>query len=384
VRPELRRDIERWFLRRGVPQLVAGYTSERQLDNRAAPLIVGWLVLGTALFWGVSPGRSAAANLLASLGVLAFVAVGWLAQHWLRGRRRWAPGMRLDAIDVFSIGPLIGIAAGVVDGSLREAIVAGLNVMLGIGAIYIVVGLGLIEIGLWSLGRLQGELFRIVGLLSRTLPVLLILVLFLMFASEIWEAAHGLAGAELTAILALIAGIAVILVLTGIRAEIGGLPPDDWGAVEALASDTPAAPLLSVPRDPQRAVAPLTFRQRVNVTALLLIGQLIQSLFVALIVMGFLVVFGLIAIPGALQDRWIGEPAVVMVEFSFIDETRALSFELLAVTAILGSVVGLYFTGLAVNDAAYRPAHFGRLVDEVRPLVAAHAVYRGTLPPTGG
>jgi hypothetical protein len=247
-----------------------------------------------------------------------------------------------------------------------------------------VVGLGLIEIGLWSLGRLQGELFRIVGLLSRTLPVLLILVLFLMFASEIWEAAHGLAGAELTAILALIAGIAVILVLTGIRAEIGGLPPDDWGAVEALASDTPAAPLLSVPRDPQRAVAPLTFRQRVNVTALLLIGQLIQSLFVALIVMGFLVVFGLIAIPGALQDRWIGEPAVVMVEFSFIDETRALSFELLAVTAILGSVVGLYFTGLAVNDAAYRPAHFGRLVDEVRPLVAAHAVYRGTLPPTGG
>jgi hypothetical protein len=384
VRPELRRDIERWFLRRGVPQLVAGYTSERQLDNRAAPLIVGWLVLGTAVFWGVSPGRSAAANLLGSLGVLAFVAVGWLAQHWLRGRRRWAPGMRLDAIDVFSIGPLIGIAAGVVDGSLREAIVAGLNVMLGIGAIYIVVGLGLIEIGLWSLGRLQGELFRIVGLLSRTLPVLLILVLFLMFASEIWEAAHGLAGAELTAILALIAGIAVILVLTGIRAEIGGLPPDDWGAVEALASDTPAAPLLSVPRDPQRAVAPLTFRQRVNVTALLLIGQLIQSLFVALIVMGFLVVFGLIAIPGALQDRWIGEPAVVMVEFSFIDETRALSFELLAVTAILGSVVGLYFTGLAVNDAAYRPAHFGRLVDEVRPLVAAHAVYRGTLPPTGG
>jgi hypothetical protein len=384
VRPELRRDIERWFLRRGVPQLVAGYTSERQLDNRAAPLIVGWLVLGTAVFWGVSPGRSAAANLLGSLGVLAFVAVGWLAQHWLRGRRRWAPGMRLDAIDVFSIGPLIGIAAGVVDGSLREAIVAGLNVMLGIGAIYIVVGLGLIEIGLWSLGRLQGELFRIVGLLSRTLPVLLILVLFLMFASEIWEAAHGLAGAELTAILALIAGIAVILVLTGIRAEIGGLPPGDWGAVEELASDTPAAPLLSVPRDPQRAVAPLTFRQRVNVTALLLIGQLIQSLFVALIVMGFLVVFGLIAIPGALQDRWIGEPAVVMVEFSFIDETRALSFELLAVTAILGSVVGLYFTGLAVNDAAYRPAHFGRLVDEVRPLVAAHAVYRGTLPPTGG
>ena len=383
MRPELRREIERWFLRRGVPQLVAGYTSERQLDNRAAPLIVAWLILGTVLFWGVAPGRSALENAVGVVGVLAFVVVGWLAQHWLRGRRRWAPGMRLDAIDVFSIGPMVGIAAGVVDGSAREAIVAGLNVMLGIGVIYVVVGLGLIEIGAWSLGRLQGELFRIVGLLSRTLPVLLILVLFLMFASEIWEAANGLSGVELTAILALIAAISVILVLTGVRAEMPGLPPADWAMVEAQAADTPAAPLLSARRDPTLPVLPMTFRQRVNVTALLVIGQLIQSLFVALIVMAFLLVFGLVALPGELQGRWIGEPPAAIVEFSLFGELRTLSYELVAVTAILGSVVGLYFTGLAVNDAAYRPAHFGRLVDEVRPLAAAHAIYRAGLPASG-
>lgn len=276
MRPELRREIERWFLRRGVPQLVAGYTSERQLDNRAAP-----------------------------------------------------------------------------------------------------------EIGAWSLGRLQGELFRIVGLLSRTLPVLLILVLFLMFASEIWEAANGLSGVELTAILALIAAIAVILVLTGVRAEMSGLPPADWAMVEAQAADTPAAPLLSARRDPTLPVLPMTFRQRVNVTALPVIGQVIQSLFVALIVMAFLLVFGLVALPGELQGRWIGEPPAAIVEFSLFGELRTVSYELVAVTAILGSVVGLYFTGLAVNDAAYRPAHFGRLVDEVRPLAAAHAIYRAGLPANG-
>ena len=380
MKPELRREIERWFLRRGVPQLVAGYTSERQLDNRAAPVIIAWIVLGTVLYWGVHPTRSLLANAIGVIGVLAFVAGGWLAQHWLRGRRRWAPGLRLDAIDVFSIGPLIGIAAGVVDADMREGVVAGLNVMLGIGVIYIVVGLGLVEIGLWSLGRLQGELFRIVGLLSRTLPVLLILVLFLLFAAEIWEAAHGLNGAELVAILVLIAAIAVVIVLTGVRSEITAIPPSDWMTVIEQAADTPAAPLAASPPDASRPIPALSFLQRVNVTALLVLGQLIQSMFVALLVMAFLVVFGLIALPGELQAAWSGGASRPLLEFGLLGETRTLSFELVAVTVILGSVVGLYFTGLAVNDANYRPAHFGRLVDEVRPLVAARSLYRASLP----
>lgn len=359
---------------------MAGYTSERQLDNRAAPLIIGWLVLGTVLFWGVNTRWPPLANVAGVVGVLAFVAVGWIAQRWLRGRRRWAPGMRLDFIDVAILGPLVGIAAGVVDGSVREGIIATLNSLLGIGVIYVIVGIGLLEIGMWSLGHFQGELLRVVGLLSRTLPVLLILVLFLMFSSEIWEAANELDGVELLAILALITAIAVVIVLTGVRSELTGVPATDWALLEAQAADTPAAPLLALPRDPELPVPTLNFLQRVNVTSLIVIGQLIQSFFVALIVMGFLIVFGLIALPGDLQERWIGAPATVLLDFNLLGELRTLSFELVVVTAILGAVVGLYFTGLAVNDAAYRPAHFGRLLDEVRPLVAGWTVYRSRLP----
>ena len=380
MRAELRREIERWFLRRGVPQLVSGYTSERQLDNRAAPLIIGWLVIGTVVFWGVNPDWTPIANVAGVIGVLAFVAVGWIAQRWLRGRRRWAPGMRLDFLDVAILGPLVGVAAGTVDGSLREGIVASLNSLLGIGVIYVIVGIGLLEIGLWSLDHFRGELIRVVALVSRTLPILLILVLFLMFSSEIWEAAHTLDGLELGLILLLITAVAVLIVVTGVRSELTGVPATDWDAIEGLAADTPAAPLLAVARDPAQPVPTLSFLQRVNVTSLLVIGQLIQSLFVALMVMAFLMVFGLIVLPGELQSRWIGEQATAIVEFELLDELRTLSFELVVVTAILGAVVGLYFTGLAVNDAAYRPAHFGRLLDEVRPLVAAWAVYRSRLP----
>ena len=47
-----RRSTERWFVVRGVPQLIEGYSSEQRMDARAAPFIAGWIVLGTLFVWG--------------------------------------------------------------------------------------------------------------------------------------------------------------------------------------------------------------------------------------------------------------------------------------------------------------------------------------------
>jgi hypothetical protein len=52
-----------------------------------------------------------------------------------------------------------------------------------------------------------------------------------------------------------------------------------------------------------------------------------------------------------------------------------LTVELLTVVVLLGGVVGLYFTGLAITDSAFRTSHFERLLEEVSLLVAARAVY---------
>ena len=55
-------DIERWFVRRGVPQLIEGYSTEARMDARATPWIAAWLVIGTILFWGTRPDWPIAAN----------------------------------------------------------------------------------------------------------------------------------------------------------------------------------------------------------------------------------------------------------------------------------------------------------------------------------
>lgn len=120
--------------------------------------------------------------------------------------------------------------------------------------------------------------------------------------------------------------------------------------------------------------------QRLNVSVLGLIGQLIQSAFVAALVTSFLLVFGLLTMPAALQQRWIGAPPDELVRLgTILGDHRVLTVELLTVSTLLGAVVGLYFTGLAVTDTAYRTSHFEHLIQEVRVLAAAHALYQAAL-----
>ena len=43
--------------------------------------------------------------------------------------------------------------------------------------------------------------------------------------------------------------------------------------------------------------------------------------------------------------------------------------------AVLGGIVGLYFSGLAITDATYRSEGFDREVAGVREILAARALY---------
>jgi hypothetical protein len=375
--PDARGDIESWFVRRGVPQLIADYATERSMDTRGRPFVVIWLIVGSFWWWGTRPDAPLWMNLLGGLLVLATMAIGVAVIRKVRGQVMWWVDRRLDALETFSLGLFVAVPSGLIGGSWSIGISNGLNALLGMGVIYIVVGLGIGEIAWWSLKRLRQELARITGLLARTLPVLLILVLFLLFASELWEAAHLLTTAELMAVVALLALVAATLVLTTFRAELRSFSSTPVDQLASLATSTPAAALVETVDF--RDMPELRTLQRLNVSVLVLLGQLIQSAFVALVIAGFLVVFGVLALPASLQESWIGEDVTGLATFDFLSETRVLSQELVTTSILLGSVVGLYFTGLAVTDSGYRTAHFDRLVDEVRHLLSAHAFYVAAL-----
>ena len=374
--PDLRRDIERWFARRGVPQLIEGYSSERAMDSRAAPLISLWLIVGTIKDWGTRPDWPLAWNVVGIAGTIAWMAVVWGVVSRLRHRPIALRPSTFDLLDIATIGLLPALPAALVDQNAGELVAATLGALVGIGAIYIIIGFGLIEIGMWAFERFWLQLTHLVELVARTLPVLVILVVFLLFGAEIWQVAHATNVGELALVLGFLLLMASVFVVSAFRHELTQLERglDRHGILESAAG-TPVGPLLTAASPAIAGVSRLSWLHRSNLTLLVVVPQLLQVAAVALIVTAFLVVFAVLAIPGDVQTGWIGTVPRVVVEFTLLNEPRIVSAELLIVSAVLGGIVGLYFSGLAISDPAYRSAQFDRDVDGVRELLAARAVY---------
>ena len=374
--PDLRRDIERWFARRGVPQLIEGYSSERAMDSRAAPLISLWLIVGTIKDWGTRPDWPLAWNAIGVAGTIAWMAVVWGVVSRLRHRPIALRPSTFDLLDIATIGLLPALPAALVDQNAGELVAATLGALVGIGAIYIIIGFGLIEIGMWAFERFWLQLTHLVELVARTLPVLVILVVFLLFGAEIWQVAHATNVGELALVLGFLLLMASVFVVSAFRHELTQLERglDRHGILESAAG-TPVGPLLTAASPAIAGVSRLSWLHRSNLTLLVVVPQLLQVAAVALIVTAFLVVFAVLAIPGDVQTGWIGTVPRVVVEFTLLNEPRIVSAELLIVSAVLGGIVGLYFSGLAISDPAYRSAQFDRDVDGVRELLAARAVY---------
>ena len=374
--PELRRDIERWFARRGVPQLIEGYSSERAMDSRAAPLISLWLIVGTIRDWGTRPDWPVAWNVVGIAATIAWMAVVWAIVSRLRHRPAALRPSTFDMLDIATIGFLPALPAALIDQNAPEAITATLGALTGIGVIYIVIGFGLIEIAIWAFERLWLQLVHLVELVARTLPLLVILVVFLLFGAEIWQVAHAMSVGELALVLAFLLLMASMFVVTAFRREFSRLGEElHREAILQSASVTPVAPLVAVASPALDGLPRLSWLHRSNLTLLVVVPQLLQVAAVALIVMAFLVVFAVLAIPGDVQAGWIGALPRVVVEFPLAGEPRTISTELLVVSAVLGGIVGLYFSGLAISDPTYRSEQFDRDVDGVRELLAARAVY---------
>ena len=74
----------------------------------------------------------------------------------------------------------------------------------------------------------------------------------------------------------------------------------------------------------------------------------------------------------------MGEPVRPMLGFELLGESRLVSVELLITAALLGGVSALYFTGLALTDAAYRAEFHENVVTDIVQIVAVHTAYLGS------
>lgn len=169
--PRLR--VERWLSQRGVPQIISGYSTEQQIDRRSLPLILVWVAIGVVVLWvgrsdGLTPG--VVAGILATLVLTSLVL---LAYARLRRHFPFGPFRPLGFADVM----VLALTPGAVTAVLTRDILAlpgmvpvgaqGMNIsvagliLLGHGAIFAIMALGLPELAMWGGRHLRSQLVPI-------------------------------------------------------------------------------------------------------------------------------------------------------------------------------------------------------------------------------
>jgi len=313
-------DTERWFAKHGLPYFVP---AERAAAKAA---LAPRRLLPHAAAWGL-------------VAVVLAVLLAW-------------------ATESVALGPALWLTVGIV-----------------FVLVYSVTALRARPILTWTIGRTLGQLRRLLPMVSRALPLLLIFVTFLFINAEVWEVSANLDGGVLWLTVLLFTAIGLGFFLTRLPEEVDRVDDElDDARIVEVAAGTPIeheARRIAAERPGALSadVVPVRF-ERANLLAALLVSQAVQVLLLAMTVFAFFVLFGALTMVEGVQEGWTGEEDVDSLSW-----LPNVTPELIQVSVFLGAFSGLYFTVCAVTEETYRDQFFTQVKRELEQAVAVRAVY---------
>ncbi|MCL4292367.1 MAG: hypothetical protein KJ056_04985 [Acidimicrobiia bacterium] len=381
-----RGQVERWFLRRGLPHLIDGYSASRDVLTRAAPVLA--LVFLVEVLGAPKRSFPVWLDAVAVAAGFAILLGAWALVNRLRGRRPLALPTDVGRTEVavfVLVPPLLPLVFGAQVGSAVVTMLA--NAVL-LGVVYLGASYGVVPTTRWAAGRLARQAADVFALLVRTLPLLALFVTFLFLTAEVWQSAGTVHGFTYALLLGLVFTVGtVFLVMRTPRdvAELGVF--ESWAEVRRLAEGTPAEPLIDPAagsdRAPVAGLPGLSRRQWGNVGLVLIVSQGLQILTVSLLIGGFFLLLGVLTVSEATTQAWSGS-AHVLASVHLDGRDLVLTEQLLRVAGFLTAFAGLNFTVYLVTDPTYRAEFREEVVGEVRQALAVRAVYLAALGGAAG
>lgn len=372
-------EVERWFLRRGVPHLIDGYAPSTDIFTRV------WWLLGLILLAESVAGANREmrwwVNGLVVMCGLGILLAGLMIVNRTLGRGLLERPSRLGGPELTAFVLLPALLPVVFGLHWKEsAFVAAMNVAL-LGAIYVVTGYGLVPMARWAIQQLASQLLDLANLLVRTLPLLALFSMFLFLNAELWQVAGD-------APLLLIGAACGLLVLVGIAFTLLRVPqelshletPGTWEDLEPLVVGTPAEGVQHVSVGPMRMDLPARARANLVLVGLFRLG--VQIGLASLLVGAFYIVFGILVIQDSTIDAWIGHaPSTrqVLWRVDLFGNEVILTRQLLKVAAFLATFGGLQITVSALTDSTYREEFFDDLTRELKQVLAVKQVYQDSI-----
>ncbi|GAA1854825.1 hypothetical protein [Asanoa iriomotensis] len=366
------RQTERWFVRRGVPQMIAGYDFRRHVLPRMVPYLAMVAFVDLAWFGARAAGASDRIQDLTGLGA---VVVGLAAWPVLTAWGRRMPRFSLVTAWILLAGyavlltavPLTALDKGWSGGGTVNYLLAA---VAATAAGYLAVTYGLLPLLRSAVRHAIDDMRNSLRLQGRALPMLLFVTLFFFFTGELWQAMHRLGWNRVGWVLALFAAVTILASAGRLRDEIGRVERDL--RPERLSHACKRTPLSMVdmsdvaPEGGPLAPVRLTSGQVTNLLVILATRQLVQAAVVGLGLFGFFVLLGVIMVTPATAAQWIGEEPAML---------GSVPVALLKNAAVLAGFGSMYFAVTSMIDAEQRHQFFAPILDEVERILAVHAVY---------
>lgn len=378
-----RGEVERWFIGRGVPHFIEDYNASTDIWTRATPVLVIAYVAGGLNALDLKRW-SWQRNLLVGAAVLAILVATWALANALRGRPALSRPRTIGPPELvlFVLGPALAPAVFGQGGDAFQAVVQGAAVL---GVIYLGTSYAVAPLMRWAGQRSFSQLPYLASMVVRALPLLLLFTAFVFMSTEAWQVAGTLYGPPYAIVLAMFFVLGALFVLSRVPSTVKGLATfDSWDEVGELLDHTPLEDEV-VPAG-QLPDANLTGRQKVNIALVTVFPQALQVTFVGLLITGFFVMFGFLAIPEATTMSWTGLPDVnVLATWRLSHRDLVITEPLLRVSAFLGAFTSMYFTVVLSTDATYREEFAEDVGPQVRQALAVRCAYRTQLtdPSTG-
>ena len=370
------RQVHEWFLHRGLPLVLTRRVRSRALMARAAPAVagVGALTAAVLLLAEWTGGDPQVVVLLRLAGITTVLAAAPFALEVLHRRSTTAArlGRRTTALAVMGIFVLVMPFA--VSG-LSAAALAEMPVFLTVTVVTIwLTYIGLGSIALWAFRFAWEQVGALGTLLSRALPLLMLTVV-VYFTGELWQLSARVTRERLWQTIGFLAAVALAFMVTTIRDEVSALRQDRTRQSDpgALLAETPLARL--APGTP----TPLSWPERVNVVAVMVVAQAIQVVLFTTGLFLFFIALGFVAVPPDVLVLWSGEQScpvgVPPCDGTWFGVHVPVPQTVVHMSLFVAVLSGLYFTVSTSVDPLYRERFFEPLISDVAVSLAGRDTY---------
>ena len=370
------REIQEWFLHRGLPLVLTRRVRSRALVARSAPAVAtaGALTALTLLLaeWtGDDPDRGAVLRLAIIAVVLAAAPFALDVLHQ-RSTTASEAGRRTTALVVMAIFVLVMpvVVSGWSAAALAEAPAFLLVSLLTVWLTY----LGLGSIALWAFRFAWVQLGALGTLMSRALPLLMLTVV-VYFTGELWQLSARMTRQRLWQTVGFLALVALVFMIATIRDEVRALRDDRSRQTDpaALLAGTPLADTRPGTR------TPLSLPEQVNVVAVMVVAQAIQVVLFTTGLFAFFLALGIIAVPDDVTVVWSGEQACAVGEppcaGTWFGVHVPVPQTVVHTSLFVAVLSGLYFTVSTSVDPLYRQRFFEPLISDVAVSLAGRDAY---------